>query len=190
MVTTKIIGFFALILAFFTAAPDVGAFFWDDWFGKVKEVITGEQLPVTIDSTISLAPLGDINKNGQIDAGDTVTFSYTLTNTSNTEYAFVTLVTNIDRNQLHFIHNVRGSASLTDRGGTINIPNIRLGPLQTVSIQFDSRVNFNPSKDVVLATQPELLNSDRTVIGRSQRKEKKALKWLGELPSLILRKKP
>ncbi|MBI4062290.1 hypothetical protein HY410_00035 [Candidatus Gottesmanbacteria bacterium] len=193
MVLRKALVVLAFCVFSLATAPGVGAFFWDDWFLKAKEVISpligqeaNEGLLVSIDSSVALAPGGDVNRNGQVDGGDTVTFSYTLTNTSDAEYTFLTLVTNIDRNQLHFIHNVQGTASLSDRNGTVIISNVRLGPLQELVIRFDARTNFNTTTDMIIATQPELLNEEIAVIGRSKRKEVKAKKWLGQLPSMIL----
>lgn len=193
MFIQKIAAIFLLVFISLASAPDVGAFFWDDWLSKAKEVISPlvgqsqiEALPVTVDSSVALTPGGDVNGNGQIDGGDTVTFSFTLTNTNSVYYAFLTLVTNIDRSQLHFIHNIQGTASLSDRNGTIIIPYVRLGPLQELVIRFDARVNFNRTADVTIATQPELLEENSVVVGRSKRKEVKAKKWFGQIPSMIL----
>lgn len=153
-------------------APPVGAFSFQELFGNVKDLFRPD-IPkeLNIQSNIELVSDGDVNKNGQIDAGDIVRFTYIITNTMDQEVSFATLETNIDRNQLNFIHNVYGTASLGDDGKSITIPNFRIGAGQIVTIHFDARVNYFTDNDVSIATEPELTDKDNKSIVKSTRKE-------------------
>ncbi len=159
---------------------------FDNIVNSVKEFLTPDKKELKIDSDITLVPEGDVNKNGQIDSGDTVRFSYTLTNTTDQEYSFATLKTNINRKQLNFIHNITGTASLDDDGKTIEIPNFRIAPNQIATITFDARVNYYTSEDPTIATEPEFLSSDNKSIVKSLKKEIKAMRInKNKIPGMI-----
>lgn len=68
-----------VITAFICTTPaTVKASFLDNIVNGVKNIFSPAQpKSITIDSNISLAPEGDINKNNEIDSGDIVRFSYT-----------------------------------------------------------------------------------------------------------------
>src|SRR5260221_91096 len=110
MIRTRIIliSSLSLIFFFFFAVSSVKAFSFDDIVKSIQQVFKppAKTPPpaLSVDSKISLAEDGDVNKNGQIDAGDTVRFSYTVTNTTDKDQTFATLKTNINRKQLNFIH--------------------------------------------------------------------------------------
>lgn len=146
----------------------------DDFLKDIKNFINPGKL--AIDSAITLAPGGDVANNGEVDAGDIIRFSYTITNPSDKKYAFATLKTNIDRRQLSFIHNVQGTSGITDDGETISIPNIRLEPSQSLEITFDARINYYQDADKTVSTESEFLNSDKKLIEKSAKKEIKAKK--------------
>ncbi len=125
----------------------------------------------SLDSNISLAPGGDVEKNGQIDSGDIVRFSYTVINPTSKEYSFLTLKTNINRQQLNYIHNVQGSSGLNDNGKTITIPNISIGPSGSLIITFDARINYFSDKDRLISTEPELVSQDQKTLLKSGKKQ-------------------
>ncbi len=162
------------LLSFFLFTKTTHAFSLGDIVNGVKNIVSPPKKELKIDSSISLVPEGDVNKNGQIDAGDTVRFSYTLTNTTDQEYSFANLKTNINRKQLNFIHNITGTASLDDNGKTIEIPNFRIAPNQTATITFDARVNYFTSEDPLIATTPEFLDNNNKSIVKSLKKEIRA----------------
>ncbi len=160
-----------------TAFPvTVHAFSLGDIVDNVKNFFTAKPpKELTIDSKIELAPGGDINKNGQIDAGDIVRFTYIITNTTDENYSFATLKTNINRKQLNFIHNITGTASLDDNDGkTISIPNFRIGANQIATITFDARVNYYTNEDPIIATEAEFVSEEKKSIAKSLKKEIKA----------------
>ncbi|MBU3978751.1 hypothetical protein KJ980_07210 [Patescibacteria group bacterium] len=169
-----ILPFFLLSLFLFTKTTH--AFSLGDVVNGVKSLISPAKKELKIDSSITLVPEGDVNKNGQIDAGDTVRFTYTLTNTTDREYSFATLKTNINRKQLNFIHNITGTASLDDDGKTIEIPNFRIAPNQIAAITFDARVNYYTSEDPTIATVPEFFDNNNRSIVKSLKKEIKAIR--------------
>lgn len=146
----------------------------DDLFKDIKNFINPGKL--AIDSVISLAAGGDVESNGEIDAGDTLRFSYTITNLSDKKYAFATIKTNIDRKQLNFVHNVQGSSGLTDDGKTITFPNIRLEPSQILTINFDARINYFQDSDKTISTESEFIENGKDLIAKSQKKEVNAKK--------------
>lgn len=127
-----------------------------------------------IESGITLVPSGDINKNGQIDAGDTITFTYNIQNNTDKKYAYATLKTNIARDSLNFIHNVSGVTGLRDDGKTIEFPNLRIEPGMVKVISFDARVNYFTEQDPAIDTEPELLTEDKKSLLKSAKKQIKA----------------
>lgn len=113
-----------------------GSLFLQDWVNAVKEVIIlSAPKVISIDSTVERLLSGDENKNGIIDSGDIVTFKYTIINPTDKEISFATLKTNINRKQLNFIHNIKGTSSLNDDGITIEIPNFRIGPVNHIPVK-------------------------------------------------------
>lgn len=142
-----------------------------------------------IDATIVLASGGDVNKNGQIDAGDTVRFNYTITNTTDQAYSFATLKTNINRNQLNFIHNVVGTTSLNDDGKTITISNFRIAPNQVIPLSFDARINYFTKEDPLISTEADFVGKDKKSYAKSQRKEVKVKRILQEKIPRMMEKK-
>ncbi len=154
------------------STPRADAFSIGDIFNGIKNVFspqpTSTPKEFTITSKIELAPGGDLNNNGQIDAGDLVRFSYTITNTTDTTYKFATLKTNINRNDINFIHNIQGTLNLTDNGKTITIPNLHIAPQQVETISFDARVNYDANTDQVIKTQPEFVTSDNKTVFKEE----------------------
>jgi len=130
----------------------------------------------TVESSIELAPDGDDNKNNEIDAGDIIRFTYTITNTTDQAYSYATLKTNIDRKQLNFIHNVQGTSGITDDGETVTIPNVRLEPLQTLVVSFDARINYYQDEDKTIITEAEFVDDKKNSIAKSSIKQIKAKK--------------
>jgi hypothetical protein len=155
------------------AAP-VGAFFWDDWIARFVKTSAPAANTFTLDADIALSKDGDVNNNGLIDSGDVVTFVYSLTNTTDKKYAFATLATHINRQQINFIHNIKGAVSLKDDGQTITIPNIKVASHQTTTVSLDARVNYFTNEDPFISTEPELLDMDGAPIARSIKKEVRA----------------
>lgn len=153
----------------------------DDLINGVKKFLNiPEEVKkeLKIDANITLAPGGDVNKNGTIEAGDVVRFSYTITNTTDKEYSFATLKTNIDRKEINFIHNVIGTVNLLDDGKTISITNLRLAPNQVLQVSFDARVNYFINQDPVISTQADFVGKDRKSYSTSGKKEIKAKRIL------------
>lgn len=130
---------------------------------------------LSVESAIALAPEGDVNKNGEIDSGDIVRFSFVLTNTTDKVYSYATLKTNINRKQLNFIHSLRGATGLTDNKDTIEFRNIRIGPNEQRVISFDARVNYS-KEDKIISSEPEFVSSDGNPVGKFQKKEISAKK--------------
>lgn len=142
----------------------------------------------TIESNITLAPDGDVNKNGEIDAGDIVRFSYVLTNTTDKSYSFATLKTNIDRKQLNFIHSLSGATGLMDDDKTINITNVRIEPQQTLVISFDVRTLYR-NDDISVSTEAEFENLDKKLIFKSSKVDKLVKKNLPESNQIRVQEK-
>lgn len=144
----------------------------------LAQIIPGNQ-QLTISSTITLAHDGDINKNGEIDAGDTITFTYTIQNRTDQKYAFATLKTNIDRKLINYIHNVRGSTGILEIDNTVSIPNFRIGSNEQSVISFDAIINYY-QEDKVITTEPEFISFEKKSLAKSLRKEIKAKKLSAE----------
>lgn len=173
----------------FVSPPVAHAALLDDLVNGVKSFFNIPQdVPkeLKIDANIVLAPGGDVNKNSQIDAGDTVRFSYTITNTTDQEYTFATLKTNINRKQINFIHNVTGTTNLSDDGKTVSIANFRIAPNQVVPISFDARVNYFTNQDPTISTQADFIGKDKKSLTKSTKKTIKAKRILQEkIPGMV-----
>ena len=169
--------FCIVLVGFLVKAPQAGAFFLDDFLNSFTQKAQPIPQKLSLDSSITLAPDGDINKNGQIDGGDSLKFTYKLQNNTAVAYSFTSLSTNIPRDKIHFIHNVTGATSVNDSGKTITFPNLRINPGQTLEVSFEARVNYDPKTDVTIFTNPELKGSDNKLIINSARKELKVKKW-------------
>jgi hypothetical protein len=166
-----------VVIFLFSAAPQAYASILDDVVNGVKKFFTPEpKKEFIIDSKIELAPDGDVDKNGQISAGDIIRFTYSLSNKTDREYSFATLKTNINRKQLNFIHNIIGTASLNDDGQTIIIPNYRIGANQVATIMFDARINYITDKDTLITTEGDFVDKDRKTVVKALKKEIKANK--------------
>lgn len=126
---------------------------------------------LTVESDITLAADGDVNKNGQIDAGDTITFTYTIQNNTDKKYAYSTLKTNIQRDSLNYIRNVSGVTGLKDDGKTIEFPNLRVEPGMVKVISFDARINYFIEEDPIISTEPELVTEDKISLLKSEKKQ-------------------
>ena len=116
-------------------------------------------------------PDGDINKNGEIDAGDTITFIYNIQNNTDKKYAYATLKTNIQRDSLNFIHNVTGVTGLKDDGKTIEFPNLRVEPGMVKVISFDANINYFTEQDPAITTEAELVTEDKKSLLKSEKKQ-------------------
>lgn len=167
---------FPLILLFLVITSNVSAFSVFDVLKDVKDAILGKEdknikdKKFTIESDITLAQ--DENNNGEIDGGDTVRFIYTLTNTTNDEYGYAALKTNIDKNNLHLFYNLSGVTGLTYENDIIILKYIRIGVKEQRVLSFDAKVNYF-DEDQFISTEPEFLTEDKKSISKSQKIETK-----------------
>lgn len=100
--------FFVAILFFISPKPAHASFF-GNIINSVKNIFhIGGANTLSLTSSISLAPNGDLNKNGKIDAGDTLRFTYVIKNQKANTYKFTTLNTNIDTRQFNSFRNLQG----------------------------------------------------------------------------------
>lgn len=158
----------------------------DEILTGAKKLVSQEEKNIILTSEIFLVPDGDVDKNGEIDAGDIISFKYTIKNQTDKEHSFATLKTGIKRNQIHFIHNITGSPSLDDDGKTIKIPNYRIRPNQETTVTFDARINYSETDDQKIETTAELLGSANELITDSPKKEVSARKNIKEkIPSFM-----
>lgn len=183
------VGFLILIcLPIFLLPSLAQASLFDDFINEMNNVLQGgvdgvkslitpganknaNSNQLTIESDITLATEGDINKNGEIDAGDTITFSYKIESNTEEKYAYATLKTNIQRDSLNFIRNVSGVTGLKDDGKTIEFPNLRVEPGAVKIISFDANVNYFTDSDPIITTEPELISEDKKSLVKSEKKQ-------------------
>lgn len=170
---------------FFVHAKPASALTFEDVVDNVKNFfIPKEDLNVknkefNLESSISLAPEGDVNNNKDIDAGDIVRFKYVITNNTDADYDSANLKTNTERKQLNYIHNVNGATGLNDKGEFIEIPNVNVSSKGEVVISFDARINYY-QEDEVLSTQPEFLDKNKKSVVKTLKKEISAKKLSAE----------
>ncbi len=183
---TKIFLIFALLSTlYFSIAPTpVSASLFEDFLNemnsKLRDGVEGvkdfvapkkENKTLTLDTEIKLAEGGDVNKNGQIDAGDTITFTYTIQNLTDRKYTYANLKTNVQRNHLNSIDLVEGVTGLKDDGKTIEFPNLRIEPGSIRLISFMGRVNYFTDQDPLITTEPELESEDKQSIVKSGKQQ-------------------
>ncbi len=177
-----------LIIVSLTIASPANASIFDDLINKVKNIIPQSNSSVsslTLDSQISFAEDGDVNKNGLFDGGDTLKFTYTINNPTDKDISFATLKTNIYRKYINFIHNVQGSTNLSDNNSTITFSYLRVNAGESLAISFEARVNYFSDSDKNISTQPEILTSDKKSLIKSTKKEIKAKIFKGKIPSNV-----
>lgn len=178
---------FLLILSVLVlAAPSPAhASFLDNLISKAQKLIDPPQESLSVDQTVELASGGDLNNNKAIDSGDTITFTYIVHNPTSTTYPFALLRTNCSRKELNFIHNIKGTSSLSDTKDSIDIPNLYVKPNQDTVVSFDARVNFFDDTDHTLSTQPVLTSNSQKQLFSSHKMSIKAKSLSkGHLPSL------
>ena len=105
-----------------------------------------------------------INKDKKITAGDTIKFTYIITNQTNKTYSFLTLKTNSKSNLLNSLRSLSGATSISNTNGTITIPNIRLLQDQQLTISFEANTNLNKSANQTLTTEPELVDQNNVIL--------------------------
>ncbi len=178
-----LLSFVMLLLSAFRSQAQAAIL--DDLVNGVKNLFTKEEdknvknKEFTIDSQIELVPEGDEDKDGEIDAGDIIRFTYTLRNTTDQKYSFATLKTNIDRKLINHIHNIRGSTGILETDSTVSIPNFRIGSNEQRVISFDAIINYY-QEDKAIATEPEFVSFEKKSLAKSVRKEVKAKKLNAE----------
>jgi hypothetical protein len=161
-----------LFLFLFVGVRTTHAFSFGDVVDGIKDFFTPDPpKELTIDSKIELAPGGDVDKNGQIDSGDIIRFKYTLKNPTENEYSWLTINTKINRRLINYIHNDYGITSLDDDGKTLKIPHIRVYPKQEINIRFDAMVNYSSKQDILLSTEPDLVDKNNKVLLKLSKRE-------------------
>lgn len=149
---------FFIAIFFFTSSTKVNAFSLSDIVNGIKNFFTPQpKEQITVSSNISLVRGGDLNKNGKIDSGDTIRFSYTITNTTNNTYKFSVLNTNVNTKLLNEIDNVQGSSSINTSDNSVSFPYITINPNQVRTLSFDAHINFNKEADQQISTEPTLV---------------------------------
>lgn len=146
----------------------------DDVKNLLNKAVSSKNL--SLESSVALAPGGDVNNNNQVDSGDFLRFSYSIKNRSKNSYKLTTLRTNIAENEINGISNLKGALSFEFSKKTIVIPNLNISPNQVLKISFDARTNFDKANDITISTDPELVDSDDLSIQKSQRNEVTAKK--------------
>lgn len=152
-----------LIALFFLTTPIVvQASLFDDFIQEMNNQLQGgindvkglvkprdkdvKDKEFTVESDITLAPDGDADNNGEMDGGDTVRFSFVLSNGTDTAHPFSNLKTNIKRDSIHFIHNIKGVTGIDN--STLELPNIYVLPNSKLEISFDARLNFSGEEEI------------------------------------------
>lgn len=152
---------------------------------------TAAQAPagdVVTEGIIALAPDGDLNENNAIDAGDTVTLKFTITNSSSAEYSFARLETGINYNLLHDLWNLRGVASISDDNNTLSFPNLLVPPNGRFTFSVDATVNYFTEGQQQLGLTPQLFDRNNQVIGTvitHPESTRTINPWVGELPPWV-----
>lgn len=203
----KFLPTFILLLSIFIliSPKSAHASYIDDFFKGLKESVSNSVDKVkdilnikednnikskdfTVQSEVTLSPGGDINKNNQIDTGDIVRFKYVVSNNTDEDFTFATLNTHIQREKVHFIHNVSGVTGLKYEEGSIIFPNLRISARSQSTIQFDAQINYDV-EDLDIYTEPEVLDSSKKRLIHSSKVSIKAKKLTNDEIKERLRKR-
>jgi hypothetical protein len=171
---TRLLPLLAIVLAigFFTVVKPAHAFSFADIITGAKTfLLGGEKKELKVESKIELVDDGDLNKNGQIDAGDTIKYSFTITNTSDKTYSFGKLNTNVITTEINSLSNIKGVVSIDDSKKTIVIPNITVNPNQVRKISFEAKPNLYKDSDKTLSSEAEYVDEKNTPVFTSEKKE-------------------
>jgi hypothetical protein len=161
------------IIAFVAIPPThASAFSFGELFNNVKNFIAAPFIKheLTIDQKIELAPGGDMTKNGQIDSGDTVKYTFTIANKTDKTYKSVNFNTNVSVGNLNTINNITGTVSLDTSKNIVVIPNLTFTPNQYRIISFEAKVNFFKDKDKSLSAESELVDENKKSIHKEAKK--------------------
>jgi len=170
LLTWVIISLILLSPLFLSTSKLAHASILDTILNSIKNTFSPSQ-QLSISSKIDLAPNGDLNKNGQITAGDTIKFTYVLSNITGNSYSFATLKTNINTTILNSLSNIQGTTSINDANHTITIPYVHLNPDQQLTISFTAQTNFNKDSNQTLSTQPEIIDQNNKSLATGQKQE-------------------
>lgn len=144
---------------------------------------------VFVEGKIELAPGGDANRNGEVDAGDTVRLKFDIVNRTNQEYKFATLLTGLDRTLVYDLWNLSGASSLDDANNTITFPNVWIAPQARLSVSLDVTAQYFTEGEKRLALSPELLDREGRPIGQvipHDHSERRVDRYVGELPYFVM----
>lgn len=144
---------------------------------------------VFVEGKIELAPDGDGNKNGEVDAGDTVRLVFDVVNRTDKEYPFATLATGLDRTLVYDLWNLSGASSLDDANNTITFPNLWVAPQARLSVSLDVTAKYFTEGEKRLALAPELLDREGRPIGQAvlhEHGERRVGPYVGELPWWVM----
>lgn len=167
-----------LLVVVLKNTPNANASIIDD----IKNLLTRSPKEFNLTSNIALAKDGDLDKNEEINAGDTVTFRFVLSNPSDKKYSSTTLKTNIDRRSINFIHNIVGTSGLNDDGKTITIPNIKVAPNESVIISFDARLNYFDENLKTISAEAELIDSAKKSLLKDKKVQINSKKSNSKIP--------
>lgn len=144
---------------------------------------------VFVEGKIELVSDGDQNQNGEVDAGDTVTLIFTITNSSQAEYPFATLLTGLNYDLVYDLWNVRGAASLANDNGTVTFPNVWVAANSRLTISVEATVKYFTAGQEHLGVSPQLVDRESRPIGarlETERSERQVKPWAGELPEWVV----
>lgn len=158
---------------FFVHAKPAAAVSFEEIISGAKSFFVGitEKKELTIESNITLVSEGDLNKNGEIDSGDTVKYSFNIANKSDKTYKTSQLNTNINTEDINSISNIKGVVSLDDSKKTIVIPNLLFNSNQFRSVSFEAKVNYFKDNNKTLSSEAELVDDTNKTVHKAAKKD-------------------
>lgn len=153
---------------------------------------TAAQTPdgqVTVEGGIERPAQGDLQKDGNVSAGDTVVFHFRVTNRTEAAYPLATLATGLDANLLYDIWNLHGAASLSDDNNTIAFPNLFISPHSRFTISVEGTLKYFTEGEARLTVSPQLLDRAGGPIGAvvpTEHMDKQVQPWVGQLPDWVI----
>jgi uncharacterized repeat protein (TIGR01451 family) len=124
---------------------------------------------IEVASSYGFAPNGDTNKNHKIDAGETLSFSFTVTNKSKQAAKTVTLDTGIPRSMIGYPQNVDGATGILENRPTLIFKNLVILPGETQKLSFTAQSLYSPT-NYGIHMRPVLIDPSNTAVVRGESK--------------------
>jgi hypothetical protein len=115
-----------------------------------------------------------------------VMFTFKIYNDTARSYHDLTLATEVRKDNLAYVHDIKGAASMSQAESGMMFPNLNLSPNQELTISFVAQVKYATGKGSKITSLASLRDSSGTLLAKDKQKER-ALSGVTpfNLPSMV-----